>query len=53
MWSLMAVREIITDLANMMADHLQRYRAKTGTLPKKVLMFRDGVSEGQYKQVVE
>jgi hypothetical protein len=37
----------------MAKSHYTLYKAKTGNLPNKVVMFRDGVSEGQYSHVVE
>ena len=46
-------REIITDLASMAKAHYAMFQKTTGKLPNKVVMFRDGVSEGQYAHVVE
>lgn len=46
-------REIITDLASMAQAHYAMFQKTTGKLPNKVVMFRDGVSEGQYAHVVE
>lgn len=40
--------EIITDLKDMVASHIDRWEKETKTRPKKIVMFRDGVSEGQY-----
>jgi eukaryotic translation initiation factor 2C len=37
----------------MAKSHYTLYKAKTGNFPNKVVMFRDGVSEGQYAHVVE
>ncbi|KAG8882866.1 hypothetical protein FRB98_003417 [Tulasnella sp. 332] len=46
-------KEMITDLAEMMIERLEDYKAKTRRLPKRIIFFRDGVSEGQYKTVVQ
>jgi eukaryotic translation initiation factor 2C len=40
-------------MTDMVAGHLQTFHKNTKTYPKKILMFRDGVSEGQYGQVVQ
>ncbi|TBU46218.1 argonaute-like protein [Dichomitus squalens] len=46
-------KEMITDLASMMEERLQAFRAKNNkTLPSRVLVYRDGVSEGQFSIVV-
>ncbi|ORY31025.1 putative Argonaute-like protein [Naematelia encephala] len=42
--------EIIQDLKNMVCTHLLRFQQEQKALPQKILMFRDGVSEGQYGQ---
>ncbi|RXK35353.1 hypothetical protein M231_07375 [Tremella mesenterica] len=45
--------EIIRDLQSMTVAHLKLWRQNSkGALPKKIYMFRDGVSEGQYGIVV-
>ncbi|WVQ69266.1 uncharacterized protein L199_007483 [Kwoniella botswanensis] len=41
-------REMIDDLTSMMKDHIKLFETRTGSKPKKILFFRDGVSEGQY-----
>ncbi|KAG9014147.1 hypothetical protein FRB94_014240 [Tulasnella sp. JGI-2019a] len=46
-------KEMITDLAEMVQERLEDYKAKTRRLPKRIVFFRDGVSEGQYRTVVE
>lgn len=35
-----------------MKEHLQFYKKKNGRLPDKILYYRDGVSEGQFDQVM-
>jgi hypothetical protein len=46
-------QEKVNDLAALMTSRLVLWRAKQGQLPENVLVYRDGVSEGQYKMVVE
>jgi len=46
-------KEMITELAAMMVERLNAFRQATRRLPERILVFRDGVSEGQYEQVVE
>lgn len=46
-------KEMITDLAGMIKGRLTLYAKKNkGHRPSKVLVYRDGVSEGQYETVV-
>jgi eukaryotic translation initiation factor 2C len=40
--------EIIQDLIGMMKSHIATFQRNTGQKPAKIVMFRDGVSEGQY-----
>lgn len=44
-------KEIIEDLANILTDQLIFYKLKNKTLPKKIMYYRDGVSDGQFPQV--
>ena len=44
---------MITDLAGMVHDRLALYLRKNGKLPKRILFFRDGVSEGQFSTVTK
>jgi eukaryotic translation initiation factor 2C len=46
-------REIISGMTEMVKTHLQTFIKNTNKKPEKILMFRDGVSEGQYGQVVQ
>ncbi|TFY79496.1 hypothetical protein EWM64_g4517, partial [Hericium alpestre] len=47
-------KEMITDLQDMMEERLTLYRSKNNrTLPQRILVYRDGVSEGQFAIVVE
>ncbi|KAI0828161.1 Piwi domain-containing protein [Trametes gibbosa] len=46
-------KEMISDLHSMMEERLVAYRDKNkGVLPSRVLVYRDGVSEGQFKTVL-
>ncbi|TFY71790.1 hypothetical protein EVG20_g1213, partial [Dentipellis fragilis] len=47
-------KEMITDLESMMVERLELYRNRNkGALPVRILVYRDGVSEGQFSIVVE
>lgn len=42
-----------TDFQSIMKEHLEYFRKKNGgVLPEKILYYRDGVSEGQFDQVM-
>ncbi|WRT64769.1 uncharacterized protein IL334_001703 [Kwoniella shivajii] len=43
-------KEMVDDLKAMMKSHIELFEKRTGAKPQKILMFRDGVSEGQYGQ---
>ncbi|XP_013179888.1 PREDICTED: protein argonaute-2-like [Papilio xuthus] len=46
-------KEIIVEFEDMMVDHLIVYRKHNqNMLPKKIYVFRDGVSEGQFEEVM-
>lgn len=45
-------KEMIEDLAEILTEHLQFYQAKNKCLPAKILYYRDGVSDGQFKEVL-
>ncbi|XP_043472206.1 protein argonaute-2-like isoform X2 [Leptopilina heterotoma] len=44
--------EIIQNLEEIMGIQLRTFREKTGHQPKKIVFYRDGVSEGQFPQVM-
>jgi eukaryotic translation initiation factor 2C len=44
---------MITDLSAMMIERLKRYQEVSKSLPERVFVFRDGVSEGQFDTVLE
>jgi len=46
-------QEMVADLDRLSKSHLRRWHSKHGVYPAKVLIYRDGVSEGQYKIVLE
>ncbi|KAJ3986516.1 Piwi domain-containing protein [Lentinula detonsa] len=46
------VEEMLGELAEIMVERLQAYQAKNKELPERVFVFRDGVSEGQYNDVL-
>lgn len=43
--------EIITDLEEIMKKHLLYFKEKLNCRPLHIIIFRDGVSEGQFEQV--
>lgn len=43
---------MITNLAQMMKERLTAFQNKNRTLPTRVIVYRDGVSEGQFQIVV-
>jgi len=46
--------EIIQDLSTMVKDHLMMfYKSTGGYKPHRIIMYRDGVSEGQFTQVLQ
>ncbi|KAM5543406.1 hypothetical protein V8D89_002657 [Ganoderma adspersum] len=45
-------KEMVEDLTRMTMERLQLYNRKNGKLPDRIIVFRDGVSEGQYKHVI-
>jgi hypothetical protein len=49
-----ARQEIVSDLDNMLKPRLRLWASKhNGTYPENILVYRDGVSEGQYKVVLD
>ncbi|PCH37525.1 argonaute-like protein [Wolfiporia cocos MD-104 SS10] len=45
-------KEMITELAAMMEERIEAYKKRSGALPERILVYRDGVSEGQFPIVV-
>ncbi|KAF5277711.1 hypothetical protein FQR65_LT03691 [Abscondita terminalis] len=48
-----STQEIITDLANIVREHLMFFYRKNKSKPERIIFFRDGVSEGQFEVVVQ
>ncbi|KAF2130605.1 Piwi-domain-containing protein [Dothidotthia symphoricarpi CBS 119687] len=46
-------KEMVTELQEMVEERLKLWRDRNKKLPTKVIVYRDGVSEGQYKIVLE
>jgi len=43
--------EMIEDLENMFDELLERFKQKNQVYPKRIIFYRDGVSEGEFAQV--
>lgn len=48
-----ARKEITPDLEDMFRSRLEMWQSRNKFLPKNVIIYRDGVSEGQYKLVLD
>ncbi|KAF9236506.1 Piwi domain-containing protein [Melanogaster broomeanus] len=46
-------KEMITELSGMMIERLKKFQEVSKSLPDRVYVFRDGVSEGQFNTVLE
>jgi hypothetical protein len=46
-------QEMVQGLEAMVSERLALWRKKHNRLPSKIILYRDGVSEGQYGQVLE
>jgi len=46
-------RELIEDMENMCVDVFEQYRREMGRLPKRILFYRDGVSEGEFQAIID
>jgi eukaryotic translation initiation factor 2C len=47
------LHEVIEDMKNMCMHVFQKFRDTTGKLPKRILFYRDGVSEGEFKTIID
>ena len=47
-----ARQEMVDALGSMFKSRLELWRKENGSLPENILIYRDGVSEGQYKTVL-
>ncbi|KAK0467814.1 argonaute-like protein [Desarmillaria tabescens] len=45
-------KEVVEELQHMMLERLLAHKKKNDALPERILVFRDGVSEGQYNIVI-
>ncbi|XP_046856737.1 protein argonaute-2-like isoform X1 [Xenia sp. Carnegie-2017] len=45
-------REEIGDMKNIVVTLLRKFRDSTGVAPQKIIFYRDGVGEGQFKRVL-
>ena len=45
-------QEIIEELKEMVKSLLKKFRASTRVIPRKIIFYRDGVSEGQFQDVL-
>ncbi|OTA55881.1 Piwi-domain-containing protein [Hypoxylon sp. EC38] len=46
-------KEMVSELDKMLSSCLKRWNTRHGDYPKNILVYRDGVSEGQFKKVLE
>ena len=44
-------QELIENMAEIVEKNLKEFQKETGKLPKRLIMFRDGVSEGYFDEV--
>ncbi|KAK6499158.1 hypothetical protein TWF481_011729 [Arthrobotrys musiformis] len=51
--SLQTNKEMIERMGESVETHLKYFHTKNNRLPSSIVMFRDGVSESQYRQVLE
>ena len=48
-----ARKDVISSLSNMVKDSLVNFYRQTGFKPHRIVMYRDGVSEGQFNAVLQ
>ncbi|KAJ5761726.1 uncharacterized protein N7511_005108 [Penicillium nucicola] len=48
-----ARQEMIADLENLLVRRLRHWRSLNKDLPDNIIVYRDGVSEGQYNKVID
>lgn len=48
-----ARQEMVADLETLLASRLLHWRKLNRSLPENIIVYRDGVSEGQYNKVIE
>jgi eukaryotic translation initiation factor 2C len=47
-----SLHELIEDLENMCVHVFEQFRKAMGKLPKRILFYRDGVSEGEFRAIL-
>jgi hypothetical protein len=48
-----ARQEMVADLETLLVSRLLHWRNRNKTLPENIIVYRDGVSEGQYNKVID
>lgn len=49
-----ANEEMVTHLTEAMSSHFEAYKARNrGKMPEHIIVYRDGVSDGQFQQVID
>jgi hypothetical protein len=48
-----ARQEMVADLENLLVSRLNHWRKLNKSLPENIIVYRDGVSEGQYNKVID
>ncbi|KZT01939.1 Piwi-domain-containing protein [Laetiporus sulphureus 93-53] len=46
-------KELVENLSKMMVERLELWRKRNGSLPDRIIIFRDGVSDSQYRLVIQ
>jgi hypothetical protein len=45
------ILQVVTVLKEIIYEILQQFRKNRGSLPQQIIIFREGISEGQFKLV--
>ncbi|KAJ8673622.1 hypothetical protein QAD02_004884 [Eretmocerus hayati] len=48
-----ARQELIGDMAQIMINHLNKFKKAMSRYPSQIIFYRDGVSEGQFSQIID
>lgn len=48
-----SAKEMVTDIKEMVIERIRVWELRNRAKPKNILIYRDGVSEGQYEQVLD
>lgn len=46
-------QDVCENLENSMVDLINAFKTRNGTTPRRIIVFRDGVSDSQFQQVVD